>query len=193
MGNKTSSPPQSPQIPQTSPTPTTNPTENWRTYTNSQYGYSIKYPLNYKEDTSLQNLSVSNPLWMQNTFFYSNNPQPGGGEQPWISVIVWNKDVNLLEDWFKKHASVESFDSEKLPSGEITLYFGVSGKEEVKLGSMNGFKFTSQTMNGPVERIIVDQNQYVYEVSLWTNNNLRRNPDIKKVYDQILSTFQFLN
>lgn len=29
------------------PTPTLDPTENWNTYSNTQYGYSIKYPLNW--------------------------------------------------------------------------------------------------------------------------------------------------
>ena len=31
-----------------SPTPTPDPTANWKTYTNYEYGYSVKYPSDWK-------------------------------------------------------------------------------------------------------------------------------------------------
>lgn len=173
-------------------TPTPDPTANWKTYTNTKYGYSIKYPLTYKKDPTLLDLSRDNPLWLQNIFFYTTNPLPGGGPEPWISVIVWKKDFDSLEVWLENHSTTEPFDSEKVPSGRIMLYFDVSSEEEVKITGSSGFKFTSQTMNGPVERAVVGKNQYVYEISLWTNNNLKKDPEISKNYQNMLSTFKFL-
>jgi len=46
-------------------------------------------------------------------------------------------------------------------------------------------------MNGPVGRAVVGKNQYVYEISLWTNNNLKKDPEISKNYQNMLSTFKF--
>jgi len=172
-------------------TPTPDLTADWKTYTNTKYGYSIKYPLTYKEDLTLLDLSRDNSLWLQNIFFYTTSPLPGGGPEPWISVIVWRKDTDSLEKWLENHSTRESFDSKKIPFVQITLYFGVSDKEEVEIAGSSGFKFTSQTMNGPVGRAVVGKNQYVYEISLWTNNNLKKDPEISKNYQNMLSTFKF--
>jgi hypothetical protein len=54
------------------PTPTPDPTADWKTYTNTKYGYSIKYPENTKIDTSLDAAI---------TFSRNTTPKPSGGGQ----------------------------------------------------------------------------------------------------------------
>lgn len=49
LKNKTTTPPEptSTALTQPTPSPTPDPTANWKTYTNTQYEYTIKYPANY--------------------------------------------------------------------------------------------------------------------------------------------------
>ncbi len=54
------------------PSPTPNPTADWKTYTNTKYGYTIKYPENTKIDTNLDAAI---------TFSRNITPKPGGGGQ----------------------------------------------------------------------------------------------------------------
>lgn len=168
----------------------TEETVNWKTYTNTKYGYAIKYPQDYQESPTLLNLS-DKPSLLQNTFFYATSPKSGGGPAPFISVIVWKKENTSLIRWLDDHSTSEAFDSEIVQENPTLFYPGVASKKEVKIANRNGFRFTSTTMNGPVERTIIDGGLYVYEVSLWTNNNLSKDPEISNNYQLFLSTFKF--
>ncbi|MBI2676838.1 MAG: hypothetical protein HYX21_02755 [Candidatus Yanofskybacteria bacterium] len=50
------------------PTPTPNPTANWKTYTNSQYGFEFKYP---NEWNATSGINIKGPL---NGYIYINPP-----------------------------------------------------------------------------------------------------------------------
>jgi hypothetical protein len=61
-----------------SPVPTTDPTADWKTYTNADYGYMVKYP---------QNLETEEAKY--HTLFNIIRTQPGGPELPayYVSVV----------------------------------------------------------------------------------------------------------
>lgn len=74
--------------PQVSATPTVSPildpTANWKTYVNSQHGYSVKYPSNLKIDENTLNSAIFNIIQTSPgpsgfpTFYISVMPNPAG-------------------------------------------------------------------------------------------------------------------
>jgi hypothetical protein len=63
---------------------TSTTTSDWKTYTNTTYGYSIKYPADWKinEDTSPRNISWSSPKTTAESVFIQVGVYPGLSDFP---------------------------------------------------------------------------------------------------------------
>lgn len=94
-----------------SPTPT-DETANWKTYTNSQYGYSIKYPSNYRIYTSgiVQEATRSSEIGISN--LKDEN-----------SVLTIHVDE-------KKHSSIENMNLSQI--AEVNYVSNVSNHNYIK-------------------------------------------------------------
>ncbi len=180
-------------IPSFSPTPTPNSIAsqipnadlaNWKTYTNNKYGYSLKYE--------------SNPTLEQRTC--GLKPNDFNGEE-WFILQQKNQDAIQkicypLESIAELQIVVESTD--KTSEKSILQNFpksnwNISIKEITianKSGKMINAEFIGENESGliqtPVREVRVFNNGYTYFIDL-TNFKL------EETFDQILSTFKFLD
>jgi len=89
--------------PSVAPTETADPTANWKTYTNPQYGYSFKYPSTWKNATdpyAVENgnlefrLQTNNNEFVNGTVF--NGKADTSNDLSWSKRISLNNDKSLL-------------------------------------------------------------------------------------------------
>lgn len=113
FGNKPQS--QNPGVTSQTPQPTPNETANWKTYTDTKYGFSLKYPINYNvavlDNTKdlIKEAGITDPIPLYVSLVqdvYSNTGQP-----PTITIyfIKTNKTIEQIisarraanEEWIK--------------------------------------------------------------------------------------------
>ncbi len=156
---------------QTNSPPSTNKIVNWKTYTNTKYGYFISYPddkgLILKEDkTAIKKLNNLTQL-ETSSIFYPNSDQI-------ISFVVWSNPQKLsVQDWWDTN-----FDN---------LYAGFNpalNKKQIK----TSFKRVGQTqtffadIGGPRSGpYYIAQNDVIIEI----------NSTVSELFNKILSTFKF--
>ncbi len=151
---------------------TTDPTTNWKTYTNTTYGFRFKYP---KEWTVEEGASAS--LSQRIVSVKSDQPNsskiwPGPGSVHYFDQVIVNKE---------KETTIKSWINTRLAAGQT---------DSSKIVDLNGENFT--------EIVIQADPSYLAELIL-NNSNLfsivfdwaSAKSDISETQSQILSTFQF--
>ncbi len=146
-------------------TPPIDPTANWKTYRNETAGYSLKYPADM--------------------LVFCNYPNTKG-------LRLWQApfDCPNGHDIFYEIAVIEN-----LP-GEYKEYKKPSSARQINI---DGIKATEKTYvyentDGPLQslgqstEILIDNNGYTIQIQLLGNSL-----DKKNLFDQILSTFKFLD
>lgn len=151
-------------------------TANWKTCTNKNYSFSIKYPANFEIDPSTCNYAIMDynlvkDINIVDTFedFRKN----------WLLTINVEKSALGLDQWIKdKNLCPSSFES---CSGQVAG--PITNSIEVDLIN----RHYAET------DVIVKKNDTILDFSLNARNpNTPVNSGIKNVLDQILSTFKFL-
>jgi len=150
--------------------PTINPTGNWKTYINTKYNYSLQYPL----DTGLTFLDCSNIRILPRDGFILVQKENTGCEGRGEGWIIYSQKY----------------------SGEIPCNSSESWKSistPIIINNINANKCVStfigeQLYPGPTERINVTFSNN----GTWIGLSL---DDLKysQLFDQILSTFKFIN
>lgn len=178
------------QIPvQTTPTPIPDETATWKTYTNNAYKFSLQYPPNFSVEEQFNNNSrlisviISNP-----------NPRPGGGySQPHIEVVVFENDATDLNDWLNKHTTILPFDDPSVSKVNSQFFYrGVKNQKQALLGGKSALTFESTLFESSPNPTLTVFNNYIIGLVL-DNESENKDPDLKGIYPQILSTFKFIN
>ncbi|MBI4039700.1 hypothetical protein HY388_02625 [Candidatus Daviesbacteria bacterium] len=176
--------------PTTIPNPTANPDSipiksgsigaDWKTYTNTKLGYSLKYPPNWENDLDHgPGSSLHPPL---------PNESPGGGVDylfSGISVYEINKEYN------PEGLSFEEYVEKDRVQGE-----GVSRTvKKLSIDSLEGLEVTQfwedLSQSYPFKSAYIKHNSKIYTIRLEQNGSF---PEVRihvNTFDQILSTFKF--
>ncbi|MEK7592290.1 MAG: hypothetical protein AAB508_02735 [Patescibacteria group bacterium] len=150
-----------------SPTPTIDPTANWKTYTDSKYGFEFKYPSEEKIENGVDKSSGKQYLLIgsANSLKITPEQQGLGNENPYAKItieplLIDGKQVSLGGHDIEKTKIVE-----QIPDATITTFLIIIPYPDKRDYSiMVNYRFNPG---------IVDKN-------------------IEETFDQILSTFKFL-
>ncbi len=193
-GKSTQIPPTQTVAPQpTKPSPPIDETANWKTYTNSTHVFSFRYPSNYLLNESTQFTSNPGSLKLLSVKMVNPNPKPGGGyPQPNVEAIVYKNDAANLNAWMEKHTSELSFDDPSISKPDSIVFFrGIKNKEETKLGERDAITFQSRLFESSPNSTLTISGNYIIGL-VFDNENEGKDPGLKDLYPQILSTFKFL-
>ena len=172
---------------QPTPTPvavaTTTPDEtaNWETYTNIEYGYSIKYPPNLY----YQEWKISNSIKHSMSFRLEELRGKDIPQQPEIGITVYLDEDLYVGDWLKKHSTNKPFGSIEDPS---IHFFGV----ETVGGTQNGLErmlFSDERYGIKTNHQLIGKNGKIYD--LHYTNLLEEN--LEPTFNLMLSTFKFIS
>ncbi len=147
-------------------TPTPDPTADWKVYTNSKYGYSVKYPLNLK-------VNESETSYDQYTEFTLGRDASGNAYLPNYTITVAKESfqakdaasVNFLSaDW------VNTFYTMNV--GETKTYQAISFKKEanIQLVGQSAIVIDVTATGDNQKRVFLKHNGYVYMISDFTNS-----------------------
>ncbi len=168
------------------PIATTDPTANWKTYSNTKYGYSIKYPNGWEPNRGPGNLT-DEQISEQNVadFFDPNLPgeDPGTGFNILINELdptSINKKCTTLDECFSKTFSWLLADT-KIEKVATTFL----GQPAIEFTYQKTTNLYSQTWK--YIYFVYQENAYNIHISTATS----RANTIFDIFDQILSTFKF--
>lgn len=152
-----------------SPTPTSDPTANWQTYTNTKYGYAVKYPSDWSGSCPSQPCDSA--------AMFSVTKQPIG-----LDIIVKQKaQVVTPKDAFSKAVTTQIFSQQEMIIDSIPAYAGLVKEGPAEIGP-----FLKQ-------HIFVVKNVYIYQITF--SEKLEKGDEMslrqQQLFDQILSTFKF--
>lgn len=171
------------------PTPTPLPSEasrkegdltaNWKTYTNTEYGYLIKYP----DDMTIETVDLGEGKSTNVTAALLSRIIVEGQDAPFIMIEARANSLNLsLEDWTEKVLKT----GESIGLTEITQY---------PIAGEIGIRGNDGCCGAITDGVYVLKNHLVYSVSSIVQESreaLGLMDSFKPTFDQILSTFKFL-
>ncbi len=185
--SQTPQPTSSPSLSDASPAPTSaGETANWKTYTNNEYPYEIKYP------STLDIIESTGDYYNQSFNVVNLRNYPSEEEFKYkdaISITILSKtlaNVGNLQKWLEDISigprvdgttgpRVRKFSPIKVSSNDALVYF--SGEESI------------------YKNIAIYKNNNLIIFSLnptgETGSSYDENPNSVKIFDQILSTFKF--
>ncbi len=156
------------------PSATADPTADWKTYTNTQYGFEVKYPLDWFHVDCFSSYVG---------FSYLQSKLPNcetGGDQPHVNIKIiqggsMGKSISYAEGLIKDYSKTEI----KI-SGNVTAikYTGVTNSVEGP-GPRNGTE---------IIETLFSYNNNIYQVYYYGLDG----KDYSQIFDQILSTFKFI-
>lgn len=154
-------------------------TTNWKTYTDTELGFTFKYPDTYFKFQGDSKLG-----------FFVATLAPEGGDSP--------KFLGIDDVWLSA-GSLSGVNTASLDQYlESTSDYASAQKIPITMGGINGYKVIYTFMVGPAEPlkpqytyeglVIKDSKLYSVSMASWSKNTLDRN---KNTFNQILSTFRF--
>lgn len=182
----------------------TDETANWTVYRNQTYGYSIKYPNNWY----VYNPNAEKPFTFKNGLYIDRFDIGGysGGDVSWsnyegafppgeepadwyiIDSIVFKIDPAMSIDNFvaAHNFGLINKDKSQVVSSDFHNAYGISGKQFY-------FKNDNAPSNQPGDAVFIKNggNLYLFIISI-SGLPDSMPPAEKKVYEEMLSTFQFL-
>lgn len=173
-----------------SPTPIPNPTANWKTYSNSKYGFQIHYPdsLFFKEgdDTNQPPFIFVGSLIEAK---YANQSI----HYPFIGMNIIKTDLSP-KVWVDEKGTIYSFigngNAPKSINPSDYFYSGVQDKKEIQISAGSAVRFISEgTSYGLLHTIF--QLKKGYLIDIYSHKSGVGEID-DNIYYQILSTFKFL-
>ncbi len=172
----------------TTPTSAPDETSNWSLYSNSKYGYNVKYPQGWEPNRGPGNVTDSKLAKQRDIDFYDPS-LPGGDPGTGLNIQVNELDANGtsrncsdLNDCFSKTFKwlTDSTTINKTSSsflGQPSLTFTYQRKTD------------SYTQSWKYVYFLYKENAYNLHIS----TNVTREKSIFEVFDKVLSTFKFVN
>lgn len=161
-------------------TPIPNPTANWKTYQDRYYEdiFSIQYPPTWKTQSDDLNKYIS---------FTSPDYNASLGEGMIITITVSDTTTNDIEQWFSDYQS----DAKGPESVHISKTI-----KRMQVGEVPAIQYDVTLDAGSTVTSLIKNNKLFTISSLWPNANLLDNKQVMdaqaKIYNQILSTFKFI-
>ncbi len=175
------------------PTPTVSPspspefdTSNWQTYRNEEYGFEVKYPAGWEIGTgSVTSYPQNNNRTLAIKFFeplYLIESQFPGPQGEFLFEVYRNTQVLSLNAW------IDAFQLRN-PSGGTLLRENTA----FSLSGINARKLLFFSFDSTWNSILVSTNDYVFSLSYYDYAGNDPSADFHRdIYDQILSTFKFI-
>lgn len=164
---------------QPTPSPTTDPTANWKTYENNEFGFIVKYPFDYKIL-----FDEKTPIIMK----------PGGERDGTGAFSFYKISFTPLDAYTDLQSLIaENINQSKQTWGDNSPeYKSISSIYNVKVGDIDGLSYDMMCA-GYCHHIFIKKDSTKYfQITV-----INANQNIKNMYqsevDQILSTFKFTN
>lgn len=154
----------------TIPTSSANLTENWKTYENKKYGYSLKNPRDWGE-YSMSDFSFS-PTISENQYLYL-------GPKESVKKPPQSMEIEVIEEKIYEQRKESGMQPESLKCSENEVRIGKNDILATKT-------FCQGWHRGPSFKI--EKNNYVYLI-----DNVIENSSNWQTFDFILSTFKFIS
>lgn len=175
----------------TSPTPSPisppDPTTNWKTYTNTEFKFSFKYPDSYfrylKDYPDIGAYLAPS----EGVGEVKGSPMGLTKEDVWIDATTQSgANIDSLEQFFNSKGQGTEFDLLYVQSPKEKIIFSGQAGYKIKQYQQNGSQGTSS-----LRAVFLKNNTLYYLVlSAFDKSVLQTN---EQLFDQILSTFKFLN
>ena len=172
------------------PTPTPDSTANWKIYTTREYGYSVKYPPDWEV---VEAKPPNTPDWTHNTL-----------QENQLHEVTFFKERTDLKIWpsnfiISVNKNPNNFDTESwalnyfVPLMTDPTENLAEPKGKISMDSNTAYKFSVFQFDANRAEIGLVKNGNIYVFSFVddtpNDQNLEKN---KEIYDQILSTFEFI-
>ncbi len=161
------------------PTPSTDPTANWKTYTNSKYNFTFKYPDNKRVVFDTIGYGVLSKHMVISISLYSNGFQMPKfntgfkGELTFSITVVPTPDNNVV-NWVKEES-------------RLTWIYDARVEKSV-MDNLPGYTLVEQK-KGLNKLVITNHNNNLFLINAYGESKYA----INDMFTQILSTFKFLN
>jgi hypothetical protein len=155
-------------------------TADWKTYTNTDQGYSIRFSNNF----FVQKWTLVDYILDSTSFFlvkYQNQQLP---QQPEIGIAVYSDEGLSFGEWWRKHSTDKPFGSIE---DSTIYYFGVGVVGQAQNG-MRWWTFSDETYGIQTNHQMIARNGKIYDLH-YTN---LLGEDLKPIFNLMLSTFRFL-
>jgi hypothetical protein len=159
--------------------PTTDETLNWKTFTNTNYGYTLKYPKNLRiiprDNNEFEAVNFSEKEQAHGSFI------PQGG----FEIIVLRQDES-------QYPSLESYIK------DLTKFDKVLSQKPTKIDNMPGLRVeTVDDKPPPADRqkkidSVIQKDQWYLNLALIYWDNEPQEAEFINLYNLLLSTFKFL-
>ncbi|MBI4100463.1 hypothetical protein HY439_01850 [Candidatus Microgenomates bacterium] len=162
--------------PKSSPSPTPiDETANWKTYINKQLGFSIKGPGDIKQYDFPGNIP---------SYIAISLPTIPADQHQGITIMRYpNTEITIQE--LMEDISSQRFSNAKDPSAIFKKsYYTVDGKQEEMITRIS-------SGNGEARFLFIQANKNILEFTIWYTTKYKQ--ETLKLFDQILSTFKFLD
>lgn len=166
-------------VQQTTPSPTIDETASWETYSNSKYGFSFKYPLDYKVTTSpvtgnQYNIVVDKKINANGAGLVpiqlSINMGTGESGTPLVLSTIKEAEAHYIKSFNSSSVSKKDITVANLPAVSITGVLAGPGP-----GEGNFLHYTLVKLDNEILVIQLGNKNY------------------QNVFDQIISTFKLTN
>ena len=163
-------------------------TSDWKTYTNTQYGFEIKYPLNFKKTTEVNPADIFFLYLGYNDTLYVGD----------ISIhILKNKNNETITQYFtrKKAQDISDYNSgcQTCAMSDVDAEVDdcmVNKVDTIELSGKEAFVCNQMPQRATwISPIYVFYNSYIYEFRGFNNQDF---PNYDE-YNKILSTFKFID
>jgi len=180
--NKKNQPAPTNQIPPDVITESQDETANWKTYTNTDYGYSFNYPegVNLIEKKGLEGKGFD--YFEGEVVDVVSFEYPNVGEQSLVIGIEVIKGVKMSTREYAKKS--QEYDDSS--TGYQSTF------EEIPINGKEGYKYTDSVAHGSVVIVGAKNPGTIIQISSIIRN-LEKANEHSSIFNQMLSTFQFLN
>jgi len=159
--------------------PTTDPTINWKTYANTKYEFSFKYPPNFFVDeqdnqdpgAEIDSIFVTN---FSSSDLFSSPPRKNPSDS----------DVFQMNIYYDRRINTDLQTEKSLNYRDTSVLHNTFS--DYSVGGEPGFKFVQTATLSTVFGVITVHNHKVFSFSLRNET-----PEFNRTFDQILSTFKF--